>query len=128
MDRVIFALVNNEPEVLMRIAGFLRRMGFNIKSISMSETASNPSIAHLMIKTEEKNQNIERAIKNIEKFINVYTVVKIDDSNLFLKKRDAANKKRNESNLYELLNIIGMPDHEALGKRVLRNTGTNGIM
>lgn len=128
MDRVIFALVNNEPEVLMRVTGFLRRVEFNIKSISMSETASDPSLAHLTIKTGEENQSIERVIKNIEKFINVYAVIKVEDCTLFSKKWDTTKAKVKEANLYELLDAIDMLDSEVLRRTVLKNTGTNGMM
>jgi len=75
MNRVLFALVDNEPEVLMKVTGLLRRSGFNIKSINMVET-SNPSLAHLTIKTKEKNQSLERAINQMEKFVDVHEVSK----------------------------------------------------
>ncbi len=128
MDRVIFALVNNEPEVLMRVTGFLRRVEFHIKSISMSEVASDPSLAHLTIKTEEEDRSIERAIKNIEKFINVHAVIKIEDCTPFSRKRDKTKTKAKESNLYELLDAVETLDSEVLRKAALKNTGTNGIM
>ncbi|HHY91218.1 MAG TPA: hypothetical protein GX503_06090 [Clostridiales bacterium] len=126
MEKVIFALVNNEPEVLMRVTGFLRRVDFHIKSISMSEVVSDPSLAHLTIRTEEEDRSIERAIRNIEKFINVHAVIKMEDCTSFSRKRDKTKARAKESNLYELLDAIDTFDLEGLKK--LKNTGTNGII
>jgi acetolactate synthase-1/3 small subunit len=128
MDKAIFALVNNEPEVLMRVTGFLRRLGFNIKSISMSETVSDSSLAHLTIKTEEENQRIERVINNIEKFINVHAVKKIENFTLFSKSLDNSNMKAKEACLYELLGVTDELDPKILNRTTFKNTGTNGVM
>lgn len=79
MNRVLFAEVNNQPEVLMRIVGLLRRRQFQMKSISMVE-AENPMQAHLMITTKEEPESIERAMLLIEKIVDVYKVKTIDEN------------------------------------------------
>ncbi|QEK11626.1 hypothetical protein FQB35_04205 [Crassaminicella thermophila] len=88
MNRILFAQVNNQPEVLMRVIGLLRRREFHMKSISMVE-AENPSFAHLMIATKEDHQSIERAMYLIEKMVDVYQV-KTFDENFF---EDEVTKK-----------------------------------
>ncbi|QXM05396.1 acetolactate synthase small subunit [Crassaminicella indica] len=79
MNRVLFAEVNNQPEVLMRILGLLRRREFHIKSISMVE-AENPTLAHLMITTKEEVKSIERVMRSMEKIIDVYNVKAVDEN------------------------------------------------
>ncbi|MCT4606534.1 MAG: hypothetical protein N4A64_10600 [Marinisporobacter sp.] len=79
MNRVLFAEVNNQPEVLMRIVGLLRRRQFSMKSISMVE-GENETLAHLMITTNEKPESIERAMLLIEKIVDVYKVKTMDEN------------------------------------------------
>lgn len=78
MNRVLFAEMNNQPEVLMRVIGILRRRAFHMKSINMVET-ENPSLAHLMITTRENYDDIERAMYLIEKIVDVYKVKAFDE-------------------------------------------------
>ncbi|QZY53949.1 acetolactate synthase small subunit [Crassaminicella profunda] len=90
MNRILFAEVNNQPEVLMRIIGLLRRRAFHMKSISMVET-ENKALAHLMITTKEEPESIERAMLLIEKIVDVYKVKTMDE-----------NMKK-EANLYKVM-------------------------
>lgn len=75
MDKKILALVNNEPEALMRVAGLIRRKGGTMKKICM-EAASDASYARLTI-TIGYSGEMEHIISQIEKFINVHTVEEI---------------------------------------------------
>ncbi|TCO73106.1 acetolactate synthase small subunit [Marinisporobacter balticus] len=79
MNRILFVEVNNQPEVLMRVVGLLRRRAFHMKSISMVET-ENPSLAHLMITTKEDDYNIERAMYLIEKIVDVHHVKTMEEA------------------------------------------------
>lgn len=82
MNKTIFALVNNEPEVLMRITGLMRRRGFNMKKIVMEESAE-PNKAHLTITLPEGYQNIALTIHQMEKMIDVYRVEEVDTLSSF---------------------------------------------
>ncbi len=78
MNKILFAQVNNKPEVLMRITGLLRRKGFDMKGISMMQT-SKPSLAYITIMTEGENEKIQQAIHQIEKNVDVYTAKMIEE-------------------------------------------------
>lgn len=73
MNKTICALVNNEPEVLMRITGLMRRRGFSMKKIVMEES-TEPNKALLTITLPEEQQNITLAIHQMEKLVDVYSV------------------------------------------------------
>ena len=73
MNKTICALVNNEPEVLMRITGLMRRKGFSMKKIVMEESIE-PNTALLTITLPEEQQNITLAIHQMEKLVDVYSV------------------------------------------------------
>jgi acetolactate synthase-1/3 small subunit len=76
MSRTLLAFVNNEPEVLMRVTGLLRRKGLDIKHISMGESRT-PAVAYLMTTLMGENQDINQAIHQMNKLIDVYRVDEI---------------------------------------------------
>jgi len=75
MDKIILALVDNEPEALMRVTGLIRKKGGTMKKICMEET-SDASYAKLTITIGYAGE-MEQIISQIEKFINVHTVEEI---------------------------------------------------
>ncbi|MBB6215288.1 acetolactate synthase-1/3 small subunit [Anaerosolibacter carboniphilus] len=76
MSRTLLAFVNNEPEVLMRVTGLLRRKGLDIKHISMGESKT-PAVAYLVTTLTGENQDINQAIHQMNKLIDVYRVDEI---------------------------------------------------
>ncbi|MFZ5969129.1 MAG: ACT domain-containing protein [Bacillota bacterium] len=96
MDKTLLAVVNNEPEVLMRITALLRRGGWSMRKISMEETV-DPSLALLSMTIAHQQGSIQRTISQIEKFVDVHEIREIEQyipseelalSSLFTKTKD----------------------------------------
>jgi acetolactate synthase-1/3 small subunit len=74
MKHTISVLVENKFGVLARIAGLFSARGYNISSLSVSETL-DPSISYMTIVVETKDENIlEQIKKQLNKLIDVITV------------------------------------------------------
>ncbi|WZL75003.1 acetolactate synthase small subunit [Clostridiaceae bacterium 35-E11] len=123
---MLFVVVNNEPEVLMRVTGLLRRKGINIKSIRMEES-TNPSFAHLTILTED-NECMEQTMTQMEKFVDVHEVKKIDHFTKFQREWETMKTKAREMNLHEVLHVMDHVDNTLLGQHtMLGSMATNSI-
>lgn len=74
MRHTIAVSVENKFGVLARIAGLFSARGFNISSLSVSETL-DPTISYMTIVVEAKDENIlEQIKKQLNKLINVITI------------------------------------------------------
>jgi len=69
----ISVLVENEFGVLARVAGLFSSKGYNIDSLSVSETI-DPTLSRMTIVTHGSEQIIEQIIKQLNKLVNVITV------------------------------------------------------
>ena len=99
MKHTISVLVENKFGVLARIAGLFSARGFNISSLAVSETL-DPSISHMTIVVDVKDENIlEQIKKQLNKLINVITVTDFTkkehaDRELILAKVDYSAKDK----------------------------------
>jgi len=75
MRHVIAVLVENEFGVLARIAGLFSGRGFNIDSLTVSETL-DPTISRMTIISEGSQRVIEQILKQLDRLINV---IKVED-------------------------------------------------
>ncbi|SJZ54283.1 hypothetical protein [Garciella nitratireducens] len=86
MEKKLLALVNNEPEVLIRITELLRRKGIKIKNISMNQI-ENTNWASLTIvfflENEHKMMNIYYSIKKMENVIQLEKIKNEEIQNQF---------------------------------------------
>ena len=74
MRHTISVLVENKFGVLARIAGLFSARGYNIASLSVSETL-DPVISYMTIVVEAKDENVlEQVKKQLNKLIDVITV------------------------------------------------------
>ncbi|MCX5696651.1 MAG: acetolactate synthase small subunit [Candidatus Omnitrophica bacterium] len=74
MRHTISVLVENKFGVLARVAGLFSARGYNIASLSVSETL-DPSISYMTIVVEVKDEKIlEQIKKQLNKLIDVVTV------------------------------------------------------
>ncbi len=69
----ISVLVENEFGVLARVAGLFSSKGYNIDSLSVSETI-DPTLSRMTIVTHGSDQIIEQILKQLNKLVNVITV------------------------------------------------------
>ena len=71
---ILSLLVDNEPGVLSRVAGFFSGRGFNIDSLCVSET-NDPLISRITLVTYGDMMIVEQIKKQLNKLINVKKVL-----------------------------------------------------
>jgi acetolactate synthase-1/3 small subunit len=74
MRHTISVQVENEFGVLSRISGLFSGRGFNIESLSVTETL-DPSVSRMTIVTTGNDQIVEQILKQLNKLISVIKVV-----------------------------------------------------
>jgi len=72
-SHVIAAIVEHKPGVLYRVANMFRRRDFNIESISVGPTEA-PDLARMTITVRGGEAQVEQAIKQLQKLIDVVKV------------------------------------------------------
>ena len=75
MRHIISVLVENEFGVLARVAGLFSGRGYNIDSLTVSETLE-PGVSRMTIVTVGNEQIIEQILKQLNRLINV---IRVDD-------------------------------------------------
>src|SRR5918998_3849912 len=68
-------IVDNEPGVLARIAGLFSGRGYNIESLTVSETEHQQHISRITIVTTGTNAVIEQIKSHLERLVPVHRVV-----------------------------------------------------
>ncbi len=68
-------IVDNEPGVLARIAGMFSGRGYNIESLTVSETEHQKHISRITIVTAGTNAVIEQIKSQLERLVPVHRVV-----------------------------------------------------
>jgi acetolactate synthase-1/3 small subunit len=68
-------VVDNEPGVLARIAGLFSGRGYNIESLTVSETEHQKHISRVTIVTTGSNTVIEQIKNQLERLVPVHRVV-----------------------------------------------------
>ncbi len=104
----ISVLVNNQPGVLVRVAGLIRRRGVNIHSLSVGPT-ENPGISRMTIVVDTSPERTESFAKQLGKLVEVLRATAIDgtptvDRELALIKVNATSKSRME--IIEIANVF----------------------
>lgn len=73
-------VVENNPGVLARVASLFGRRGYNIDSLTVSET-NDPGTSHITLTVTGDEQILEQIIKQVYKLEEVIRVVHLSDSN-----------------------------------------------
>ena len=68
-------IVDNEPGVLARIAGMFSGRGYNIESLTVSETESQKHVSRITIVTTGTPMVIEQIKHQLDRMVPVYNVV-----------------------------------------------------
>jgi acetolactate synthase-1/3 small subunit len=68
-------LVDNEPGVLARIAGMFSGRGYNIESLTVSETEHEKHVSRITIVTSGTNNTIEQIKTQLDRLVPVHRVV-----------------------------------------------------
>jgi acetolactate synthase-1/3 small subunit len=116
-------LVDNEPGVLARIAGLFSGRGYNIESLTVSETEHQKHVSRITVVTTGTAQVIEQIIHQLERLVPVHRVRDLTVHGSFVERELA------------LVKVVGMGDArrealrlaEAFGARTLDATLTSFI-
>jgi len=73
MQQILFALVENKPGVLNRVASLFRRRKFNIESLNVGRT-ENSDISRMTIVMDSKAADARTVEANLYKLVNVIDV------------------------------------------------------
>ncbi|HLO04603.1 MAG TPA: acetolactate synthase small subunit [Symbiobacteriaceae bacterium] len=73
MKQILAVLVENQPGVLARVAGLIRRRGFNIDSLAVGTTA-DPAISRITLVVDGDEPQIQQVMRQLEKLIEVLAV------------------------------------------------------
>ncbi|MGH2376075.1 MAG: acetolactate synthase small subunit [bacterium] len=73
----ISVLVQNQPGVLVRVAGLIRRRGVNIHSLSVGPT-EDPSISRMTIVVDTPPERTEQFAKQLRKLVEVLRATAVD--------------------------------------------------
>jgi acetolactate synthase-1/3 small subunit len=104
----ISVLVRNQPGVLVRVAGLIRRRGVNIHSLSVGPT-EDPSVSRMTIVVDTPPDRTESFAKQLRKLVEVLRATAIDggstvDRELALVKVNATPGTRME--IMEIANVF----------------------
>jgi acetolactate synthase-1/3 small subunit len=77
VKRILAVLVENHPGVLARVAGLIRRRGFNIESLAVGVT-DDPAISRITLVVDGDEPQIQQVIKQLSKLIEVLQVCDLD--------------------------------------------------
>jgi acetolactate synthase I/III small subunit len=89
---ILSMLVDNQPGVLSRVAGFFSGRGFNIDSLCVSET-TDPLVSRITLVAEGDMSILEQIKKQLNKLINVVKVMDFTDT-AFVQRETALVKVR----------------------------------
>ena len=79
MKRVIALLMENQPGALSRVVGLFSQRGYNIETLIVAPT-SDPTLSRLTMSTEGDEKVVEQITKQLNKLIDVVTVIDLSDS------------------------------------------------
>lgn len=77
MRRILAVLVENQPGVLARVAGLIRRRGFNIDSLAVGVT-DDPRISRITLVVAGDEPTLNQVSKQLDKLIEVIRVTDLD--------------------------------------------------
>jgi acetolactate synthase I/III small subunit len=80
VKRILAVLVENHPGVLTRVAGMIRRRGYNIDSLAVGVT-DNPDISRMTLVVDGDDAQLQQVSKQLSKLIEVIQVIDLDTSN-----------------------------------------------
>ncbi len=104
MRHTISVWVDNEPGVLLRVAGLFSARGFNIQSLCVAETI-DPAVSRITLVTVGDEQIVEQIIKQLRKLINVIKVVDLTPTEHVVREMTLVKVKAEDRSRAEVLRI-----------------------
>jgi acetolactate synthase-1/3 small subunit len=102
---ILSMLVDNQPGVLSRVAGFFSSRGFNIDSLCVSETA-DPSVSRITLVAVGDMAILEQIKKQLNKLINVIKVMDFTDTEYVQRETALVKVRAKPENRAEILRMV----------------------
>src|SRR4249920_4119768 len=93
-SRTLCVLVDNEPGVLARVIGLFSGRGYNIDSLTVSETEHEKHLSRITIVTSGTPMVIEQIRHQLERLVQVQRVVDLSESGPAIERELAMVKVR----------------------------------
>ena len=101
---ILSVLVQNQPGVLVRVAGMFSRRGFNIDSLTVGVTA-DPDFSRITVAVRGNQAFIEQVKRQIEKIVEVVAVQILPPDSSVTRGLALLKVKANEANRNEVLKL-----------------------
>ena len=103
--RILSMLVDNQPGVLSRVAGFFSSRGFNIDSLCVSET-TDPSVSRITLVAVGDMAILEQIKKQLNKLINVIKVMDFTDKEYVQRETALVKVRAKPEHRAEILRMV----------------------
>jgi len=103
--RILSMLVDNQPGVLSRVAGFFSIRGFNIDSLCVSET-TDPLVSRITLVAVGDMAILEQIKKQLNKLINVIKVMDFTDTEYVQRETALVKVRAKPENRAEILRMV----------------------
>ena len=101
----LVALVEDKPGVLTRIAGLIRRRGFNIQSLAVG-CSEQPGLSRMTVVVSGDSTEVEQVRKQLEKLINVVRVSDITEEAIVSRELALIKVNSTASTRSEIMQIV----------------------
>jgi len=101
----LVALVEDKPGVLTRIAGLIRRRGFNIQSLAVG-CSERPGLSRMTVVVSGDSTEVEQVKKQLEKLINVVRVSDITEEAIVSRELALIKVNSTASTRSEIMQIV----------------------
>ena len=106
-NHTLSVLVNNEPGVLARVIGMFSGRGYNIESLTVSETEHEAHLSRITIVTRGTPSVLEQIKAQLERIVPVHRVV-----DLTVRAKDLGQERPIEREV-ALIKVVGSGEHSA---------------
>ena len=102
MRKVVSLLVENRTGVLARVVGLFSQRGYNIETLNVAPT-QDPTLSCITLTTKTDERGIEQVVKQLNKVIDVVSVILYDSSRHLVREMALVRVGVNEGNRAEIL-------------------------
>ncbi len=103
----IVALVQDKPGVLTRIAGLIRRRGFNIASLAVGQS-EQPGFSRMTFMVDGDEDTVYQVTKQLDKLIDVVEVSDISDQRIVARELALIKVETTSATRGEIIQIVNL--------------------
>jgi acetolactate synthase-1/3 small subunit len=107
VKRILAVLVENHPGVLTRVAGLIRRRGFNIDSLAVGVT-DNPAISRITLVVDGDEAQIQQISRQLAKLIEVIQVMELDTDQAVVRELALVKVEAGPDRRQQVLQLAGV--------------------